>query len=97
MIGDHVSYVGSRFKLAGKLGIVISRVLNQPDEMIVDFGDDSFVIHESLLSRPQLSQTREKNSEPRKKRPENEPIIKEEKPKETKDLFISDERTDYAD
>lgn len=97
MIGDKVAYTGSRHKLSGKLGIILSRVLNCPSEYVVEF-DDTYVMHESLLARPQFSQTKEKptDAEPRRKKRDDEVIIKEEKPQDTK-LFISEDDQKYAD
>lgn len=96
MVGDRVSYVGTRFKLAGKTGIIEARVQNQDNTFVVDFGDDAFVMSGSLLTRYNPSQAKEKQS-PKHQKPDNEPMIKEEKPKETKSIFISEDDQSYAD
>lgn len=97
MIGDKVSYVGSRHKLSGKLGIILSRVLNCSSEYVVEF-DDTYVMHESLIARYTGSQTKDKpaNAEPRQKKRDGEVMIKEEKPQDAK-LFISEDDQKYAD
>lgn len=98
MIGDRVSYVGTRFKLAGKAGIIEARVQNQDDTFVVDFGDDAYVMSGSLLSRFSASQAKEKPQQDHKPKKHNEPMIKEEKPKEEpKQLFISEDDQSYAD
>jgi len=52
MQGDKVSYVGEKLKgdLAGALGIICAPVVNQEGGYVVDFGRDSYVVHESKLS-----------------------------------------------
>lgn len=49
--GDKVSYVGEKLKgeLAGSLGIVCAPVINVEGGLVVDFGKDSIVVHESKL------------------------------------------------
>jgi hypothetical protein len=50
---DKVTYKGTRFarELHGKLGVVCSRVQNRPSGVVVDFGDDAYVMDESNLSK----------------------------------------------
>lgn len=47
--GDKVSYSGSKFakELHGKLGIVCGHVANQEGGIVVDFGEDSYVLDEN--------------------------------------------------
>lgn len=97
MVSDKVSYVGNRFKLAGKLGIIEARIQNQDDTYVIDFGGEAYVMSGSLLSRYAPSQAKEKPDHKHKK-PGNEPVIKEEKPKEeAKAIFISEDDQSYAD
>jgi len=98
MVSDKVSYVGTRFKLAGKLGTIEARVQNQDDTYVVDFGGEAYVMSGSLLTRPTYSQAKEKPAQDHKpKKNDNEPMIKEEKPKEARTIFISEEDQSYAD
>lgn len=99
MVSDKVSYVGTRFKLAGKLGIIEARVQKQEDTYVVDFGGEAYVMAGSLLSRYSPSQAQAKKEHDHKhKKPDNEPVIKEEKPKEeAKSIFISEDDQSYAD
>jgi hypothetical protein len=85
--------------LAGKLGIIISRVLNCSSEFVIDFGDDTFVMNEQLLTRYNPSLKEKVDTEVRKKKQDDkEPMIKEEKPKEEpKTIFISEDDQSYAD
>jgi hypothetical protein len=92
MNGDKVSYVGSKFKLAGKLGTVISRVQNCQEELIVDFGEDTYVMHESLLTRYNPSQIKEREEEEPKRKKKTE----EHDTKQTR-IMISDDDQTYGD
>lgn len=49
---DKVSYTGEKFKseYGGALGIICAPVHNQPGMFVVDFGNDSIVVHESRLA-----------------------------------------------
>jgi len=51
--GDKVSYVGERHRgdLSGAEGTVLSQVKNCPEELVVEFSDDAWVLHESLLCK----------------------------------------------
>lgn len=51
--GDMVSYTGERHKaaLSGSVGTVLSQVKNCDKEVVVDFGEDTYVMHESLLCK----------------------------------------------
>lgn len=63
--GDKVVYRGSRFSdLRNKLGEVCSQVGNNPDCLVVEFGDDSYVMPSRVLARYKPSK------EPGSKEPE---------------------------
>jgi hypothetical protein len=75
---DKVSYTGTRFakELHGDLGIVLTRVQNQPSHYVVDFSKESYVLHESYLMPFQQSPDKKKHTgpevEPRRKRAKSE-------------------------
>lgn len=59
-VGDKVNYVGSKtfiddkgnpMSLKERLGIICARVQRTEDEYVVDFSDDSFILHEKNLVR----------------------------------------------
>lgn len=52
MQGDRVRYVGSKLNadVRKSFGEVCSRVLNQKNVYVVDFGDDSYIMPESSLA-----------------------------------------------
>lgn len=54
MQGDKVNYVGNTWnhELGNKLGVVIGRVQNQSNAIIVEFGDDAYILDECSLKRP---------------------------------------------
>lgn len=47
-VGDKVSYKGSKFsrELHGHLGIVLARIEKTQNGVVVDFGDDAYVMDE---------------------------------------------------
>ena len=50
MQGDEVSYVGTKYKTLGdSKGVVLAPVRNCREELVVEFGDDAFVIPETDL------------------------------------------------
>ena len=52
MLGDLVSYRGSKLsQLGGKPGEIVGRVTNCPEEVVCEFGNGSYIIAESELSR----------------------------------------------
>jgi len=89
-MGDKVSYIGSKFKNL-KMGTIISRVQNQTQTFVVDFGEDAYVIHEKLLTKYDPSKSTEKvdTETVRKKKPnlDNKQVRE----------FISDEDGTYVD
>lgn len=51
MPDDKVSYTGSKFKdIAGSQGWVITEVRNDPGLYVVEFGGDSYLIRNTLLT-----------------------------------------------
>lgn len=66
---DKVVYRGQKFgKLAGKIGSVLARVKNSPDEYSVEFDDVGYVMHESFLQKAkQLSPEEEERVENEKR------------------------------
>lgn len=52
MRDDKVTYTGEKFKqeYGGALGIVCAPVENNPEALVVDFGNDSIVVHVSKLA-----------------------------------------------
>jgi hypothetical protein len=54
MPGDKVRYTGGKFSddIGSKLGEVICLVRAEPNTAVVEFGDDSYVMNFSRLSRP---------------------------------------------
>lgn len=64
--GDKVVYVGDlhRAELGGAEGTVIAQVRNCEVELVVDFGEDAWVLHESLLQR--FSGYKDKGDKPEK-------------------------------
>jgi len=71
--GDKVSYIGEKLKseLGGALGIVCAPVLNVPGGLVVDFGSDSIVVHESKLA-PFQGHLKTETDEKKKKEPKVE-------------------------
>lgn len=51
--GDKVSYIGYKLNsvLGSKLGEVVGAVLNQPNAIIVDFGDNTYICDETSLRK----------------------------------------------
>jgi hypothetical protein len=53
--GDLVNYIGTntahKAALGGAVGTVLSQVKNCDVELVVDFGEDAWVMHESLLCK----------------------------------------------
>lgn len=51
LAGDKVKYVGQKFshELHSKLGVVLGPIKNQSCGVVVDFGDDAYVVNESSL------------------------------------------------
>jgi hypothetical protein len=50
--GDKVVYQGSKFpELRNKLGEVCAQVKNSPGTVVVDFGDNSYVMSNRVLDR----------------------------------------------
>jgi hypothetical protein len=56
MPGDRVQHVGARSELRGRYGFVVSRVLNDTTEYVVEFGDDSYVVSVNQLVRAKYTQ-----------------------------------------
>jgi hypothetical protein len=71
--GDKVSYAGEKFakELRGKLGIVDATVGNSETEVVVDFGEDQFVMSELNLRPFQEKVDVSKELEVRKKHRRN--------------------------
>jgi hypothetical protein len=71
--GDKVSYTGEKFAkdLHGKLGVVCGRVGNTEHGVVVDFGDESYVMDEARHLTPfqgkLKSETPEHHGEEKKK------------------------------
>lgn len=59
---DQVSYSGEKYRseLRGKLGIISGRVDRSETSYVVDFGEDVYVLHESLMSPFQAINREEK-------------------------------------
>jgi|HubBroStandDraft_5_1064220.scaffolds.fasta_scaffold296362_2 hypothetical protein len=86
--GDKVFYVGSKFKSElsreGRpiAGVIHAAVRNQPGTWVIEFADtkkhDSYIVHESLLSRAQPERTEKVASD--KSPDKNEKKYKPEKP-----------------
>lgn len=53
MPGDLVKYVGKKFsrELNTKVGQVCARVDKSPDSVVVEFGDDSYIMHHRNLAK----------------------------------------------
>jgi hypothetical protein len=53
MPGDLVKYIGKKFsrELNTKVGEVCSRVEKSPDAVVVEFGDDSYIMHHRNLAK----------------------------------------------
>jgi len=66
--GDKVIYVGSRFvgDINVKVGEVCARVQNAPEEFVVDFGGDAYVLRADHLQRwrPSAKDLKEGRHEP---------------------------------
>ena len=68
--GDQVRYTGRKFARElsgkGKIGEVCSRVSNEEGAVVVDFGDDSYVLSVSSLEkwRPSAQELKEGKAEP---------------------------------
>jgi hypothetical protein len=47
--GDKVQYCGEKLasELSGKLGVVLARVQNVDDELVVDFGNGAYIMDEN--------------------------------------------------
>ncbi len=53
MPNDMVTYAGKKFarELNGKIGHVCARVEKSPDSVVVEFGDDSYIMHNRNLRK----------------------------------------------
>jgi len=53
MPGDLVNYIGKKFarELNTKMGEVCARVSGSPDSVVVEFGDDSYIMHHRNLKK----------------------------------------------
>lgn len=83
MPGDKVRYVGRKFARdlsgKGKIGEVCAAVQGESNKLVVDFGDDSYVMSEASLEkwRPSAQELKEGKTEPtvevrRKRKSEDE-------------------------
>jgi hypothetical protein len=73
--GDRVKYSGEKHKkeLKDDFGFVSSRVLNQDDTYVVDFSEDSLVVHASLLSRYHFVPGKNEHAGPEVRRRKHKP------------------------
>jgi hypothetical protein len=57
MPGDKVNYVGQKFsqELRTKLGVVVSKVQGEPYGVVVDFGENSYIVNINSLKRANVS------------------------------------------
>jgi hypothetical protein len=52
-LGDKVSYVGVKYAgdIGGKMGEIVARVQNAPEEFVVDFGSDTLIVGEKHITK----------------------------------------------
>jgi hypothetical protein len=73
--GDKVKYVGHKYshELGTKMGLVVARVQNGPG-VVVDFGDDAYIVNESSLRKQAPARDGEEIEVSRKRRRDEEEV-----------------------
>ena len=74
LMGDKVKYVGRKYsaELGTKLGEVVASVSGEDSMLVVDFGDDAYVVREFLLRKLTPTRDGEGPEFSRKRRNEDE-------------------------